>query len=162
MAYSSNFNMFCQYCLNVRNLYACGTLADIKSEGVDGCRVNSPATGTNKTIKAATIIVKQRAWSAASRIQPGNYFFSRFFSESAWTTTHFLLPLQNVFLKIHETVQEQEACTADKPKRSTEVQETELVCHCEQSVWVPSCWSWRCGAASGRWGWRWGTEPCLA
>ena len=22
--------MFCQYCLNVRNVYACGTLADIK------------------------------------------------------------------------------------------------------------------------------------
>ena len=30
MAYSSNFSMFCQYCLNVRNLYACRTLADIK------------------------------------------------------------------------------------------------------------------------------------
>ena len=29
VAWSSNSNMFCQYRLNVRNLYACGTLADI-------------------------------------------------------------------------------------------------------------------------------------
>ena len=95
MAYGSNFNVFCQYCLNVRNLYACETLADIKSEGVDGWRVNSPATGTNKTIKAATIIMKLRELgllqvesSQVATFSPVLFFcffvfFSFFLSDSA-------------------------------------------------------------------------------
>ena len=52
VAKSNSFNMFCQCRLNVRNLYACGTLADVKPI-TDTLRISDkadPAVGSPEIV----------------------------------------------------------------------------------------------------------------